>query len=153
MQAAGTEEVRDIAVFFYFSLLNEKLAIEASRKVVIKFNNLLKRNPDLRRTATIIHITNQVWSQFHKKNSEQGVVALNKSRWILPENVDLGPWRQFRKESETNELLITIWSQILGYSHRDIANGLNVSEGTVNHRVGRSLRHLGAMYKLDALND
>ncbi len=150
-------DIRSIALFFYFSLMNEKLAQSASSKVVHQLKIFLKKRHDqvskFEMHAKVVELTQEHWSRFQTTAKRQGVVALSRSLWSPPKQTDLGPWRQFYKESDSKEFLSVIWSRILGYEDQEIASGLRLSEGTVRHRVSRGLRHLGSMYRLDRLDE
>ncbi|MNT80198.1 hypothetical protein D3C72_2196280 [compost metagenome] len=68
-----------------------------------------------------------------------------ESGWLIPEGVDLGPWREFQKTASEDELLTVIWSKILKLSDHEISEGLGITQGTIRYRLGRALRKLGSM--------
>ena len=68
-----------------------------------------------------------------------------ESGWLLPENFDMGPWKEFQKSAQEDEMLILIWAKILKFSYDDISLGLGVSIGTLRYRAGRALRKLGSI--------
>jgi hypothetical protein len=119
------QEIRKIALFFFFATLDAKRALDFAvsafsilHKGSLKpgFSKILRGRPNY--------------------NSEAG--------WILPTGVDLAAWTTFQKGASDEELLATIWSQILNISDHEIAKGLQVSVGTVRFRVAKGLRSLGA---------
>jgi hypothetical protein len=68
-----------------------------------------------------------------------------ESGWLIPEGIDLGPWREFQKNASEDELLTVIWSKILKFSDLEISEGLGITQGTIRYRLGRALRKLGSM--------
>lgn len=149
------EATRSIALFYYFALLDDESAIELTAKTLNRLRILTKK-PSLFESgftlnSLIVKLTQAYLQKLKKSSTEK--ISINQSKWIMEKNLELGPWRQYHKESLKDELLVLIWSRILKFSDLDISLGLGISEGTVRHRVARGLRQLGSMYKLDALNE
>ncbi len=67
------------------------------------------------------------------------------SGWLIPPELDLGPWKEFQKNATNDELLVTIWSKILNYSEDIISVGLGLTSGTIRYRCARGFRKLGSM--------
>lgn len=139
-------QIRALAVFFYFAFQDERLAELATVRsvVAIKSRAITNTEDPIDLQAAIVATTFKVWNEYKKKiRSTQSSVS-QSGGWILPHNVDLGPWRQFRKEAPDEEFLLMIWSQISKFSDEAISRGLGLTIGTVRHRVGRGLKRLGA---------
>ncbi|MEZ4870795.1 MAG: hypothetical protein R2827_00845 [Bdellovibrionales bacterium] len=139
---------QDIANFFYFSLLNEGVAVEAASKVFIEINKNL--DPDENNFLTIekskvVNECQDVFKKFFKK-ARFGSSVLLEAGWQINPQVDQGLWRHFVRDADEDEYIAVIWSAILKYDDADIAKGLGVTVGTVRHRTGRGLRKLGAMW-------
>ena len=148
---------RNVALFFYFALQDERLATQATVKALAKIrkrNELVgehqtqpKNVGQLGSEAILVTATQKIWKQFKSTiRNTQSAVAVDGG-WVLPEGISLGPWREFRKEAPEDELLILLWSKVLKLSDEGIARGLNVSTGTVRYRVGSALRLLGRMVR------
>lgn len=139
-------QIRALAVFFYFAFQDERLAELATVKSVIAIKAKGSgdaADPTDVQTA-IVATTFKVWNEYKKKiRSTQSSVS-QTGGWILPHNVDLGPWQQFRKEAPDEEFLVMIWSTISRFSDEAISRGLGITIGTVRHRVARGLKRLGA---------
>ncbi|NQZ00037.1 MAG: hypothetical protein HRT45_05130 [Bdellovibrionales bacterium] len=146
-----------VALFFYFALQDEKLATQATVKALQKIRKRFESaeqgdtpkpaSTDLNQEAVLVAVTQKIWNNFRSSiRSTQSAVTI-EGGWLVPEGVHLGPWREFRKESAEDEFLILLWSKVLKFSDQGIANGLNVSTGTVRYRVGSALRVLGRMVK------
>jgi hypothetical protein len=142
--------IRQIGLFFFFALPEETLAMEAATLAALEFNKSQKIKNNLESHSQLIHCCHKVLTKIlrhHKKPS--GSVFKNQNHitnaFEWSENVDRGPWREFRRTANTTELIAVIWSSILKNSDLDIANGLGVTEGTVRYRVGKGLLLLGSL--------
>ena len=140
-------QLRAVALFFYFSLQDEKLARQASSKSISLLVSKLKTSghSSEQLNPALVSITKKVWDSFKKSIRNTQSAVSYEGGWILPQGMDLGAWRKFRKESLEEEFLIVIWSSILKLSDEDISQGLGMTVGTVRHRVGRGLKRLGSM--------
>lgn len=141
----GEHEVKSIALFFFFAFLDDRRALEAATQAIAVFSEKQKKKPVPENAVLIVRATYAIWSKHHMKVARGNPNISTESGWALPTDLDLGPWREFQKQSTQDELLVVIWSKILGISEQDIALGLGVSEGTVRYRLGRALRKLGSM--------
>ncbi|MCB0406766.1 MAG: hypothetical protein KDD34_01105 [Bdellovibrionales bacterium] len=144
-------QLRSIAIFYFYSLQDEKLATQASAKTIAQLKLRQKEenlsNQEL--SPALVSATLKNW-KILKKNirSTQSAVS-EEAGWIVPAGTDLGAWRQFRKEANEEEFLAVIWSLILGMKDETISKGLGVTVGTVRHRVGKGLKLLGTMVNTD----
>lgn len=140
-------QIRAVALFFYFSLQDEKLARQASSKTISQIVSRQKSggDPEGPLGPALVSLTNRVWKSFKKYIRNSQSTVSHEGGWIVPSGVDLGAWRKFRKESIEEEFLVVIWSSILKLSDEDISQGLGLTTGTVRHRVGRGLKKLGTM--------
>lgn len=138
-------DVKSIALFFFFALLDERRAIDAAAEAYENCRHRLSKNPQLKSSVALVAATKQIW----EKNSGRFVRGRpnysSESGWLLPGNIDMGPWKEFQKSAQEDEFLCIIWSQILKLSDEDISMGLGISPGTLRYRTGRALRKLGAM--------
>lgn len=138
-------DVKSIALFFFFALLDERRAIDAAAEAYENCRRRLVKDPQLKSSVALVAATKHIW----EKNSGRFVRGRpnysSESGWLLPNNIDMGPWKEFQKSSQEDEFLCIIWSQILKLSDEDISLGLGISTGTLRYRTGRALRKLGAM--------
>lgn len=135
-------DIRAIALFFYFALLDDRKAIEAGAEALNLARDRKKREGHLKNSVCLVDATFRIWEKWAAQGVAQRLMSLH-SAWQLPEGFDLGPWREFHKNATSEELVTLIWSQILGLSEEDIAAGLSLPEGTVRYRLGRALNKLG----------
>jgi len=105
----------------------------------------LKKSPDIRPAVLIVSSTKIVWEKYQGRIKRGRPNTSFESGWLIPENVDFGPWREFQKLSSEDELLTTIWSKILRFKDEEISEGLGITQGTIRFRLGRALRKLGGM--------
>jgi hypothetical protein len=148
---------RHVALFFYFALQDEKLATQATVKALQKIRKRaeateqeakgLRTITDLGQEAILVGVTQKIWNHFKSSIRNTQSAVTHEGGWLVPNGVQLGPWREFRKESAEDEFLILLWSKVLKLSDQGIAKGLNVSTGTVRYRVGSALRVLGRMVR------
>ncbi|UOF00234.1 hypothetical protein [Bdellovibrio reynosensis] len=138
-------DVQSIALFFYFSLLDDQKAIEASSQALAIGRARQQRNPELKSSVAIVAATKTVWDKYKSRVSRGRPNTTVESGWLIPEGTDLGPWREFQKSASEDELLTVIWSKILRIDDDDISEGLGITQGTIRYRLGRALRKLGSM--------
>jgi len=90
-------------------------------------------------------VTKKTWEKYSGRFVRGRPNYSLEAGWLLPEGLDLGPWKEFQKQAQEDELLCLIWSKILKIADEDISMGLGVSVGTLRYRVGRALRKLGTL--------
>ncbi len=138
-------EIQLIALFFYFALLDDKKAIEASTQALALCRARLKKNPNLKHSIIIVSSTKAIWDKIKLRVPRGRPNTSMESGWLIPEGLDMGPWREFQKNSTEEELLSVIWSKIMKIEDQNISEGLGLTPGTIRYRLGRSLRKLGSM--------
>lgn len=149
------EQKKAISLFFFYSLMDEELAVQASSNAIRqgykKLKNLKKENKEEElRTSNIVHLTHKFWLKNKDKKIIRPSHQLLEAGWQLNDGVEIGLWRHFIREAEPEEYLTAIWSQILNFSDEDIAAGLGVTVGTVRHRTARAIKRLGTMMQAGA---
>lgn len=146
LKASMTEaDIKSIALFFYFSFLDDQKAIEASSQALALGRVRKSKSPHLKNSVLIVAVTKTVWEKYKPRMTRGRPNTSVESGWVVPEGVDLGPWREFQKSSSEDELLSVIWSKILKIEDDDISEGLGITQGTIRYRLGRALRKLGSM--------
>lgn len=138
-------DVQSIALFFYFALLDDQKAVEASSQTLVLCRARKHRNPELKNPVAIVAATKAIWDKYKVRVSRGRPNTTVESGWLIPDSLDLGPWREFQKTASEDELLTVIWSKILKIHDDDISAGLGITQGTIRYRMGRALRKLGSM--------
>ena len=128
-------------LFFFFTINDEFVALKAAQKTIYQS----KKNKNKITPADAILNMYKYWNKFKKKNLSEKASLSHETSWKLPEDVDLGLWRQFLRESNSEEFLVVLWAKILKFSEQHIADGIGVSVGTVRHRLNRGLKFLGSL--------
>lgn len=138
-------EVRALALFFFFACLDETRAKEAASKAADEFERMRRKDANLDSTIGVVSASSNIWDEYRARISRGRPRYSADSGWILPENVDMGHWKEFQKSAPEDELVSVIWVHILGYSEEVVARALGLTEGTLRYRVGRGLRKLGGL--------
>lgn len=138
-------DVKSVALFFYFAFLDDKKAIEASTQALAICRDKKGSNPNINSDVAIVAATHAIWNKYKLRIVRGRPNSSVESGWLVPGNVDLGPWREFQKNATQDELLTVIWSKILNISEENISVGLGITQGTIRYRLGRALRKLGSM--------
>ena len=132
---------RSIALFFHLSCLNDEVTKTSS----LKMAKLLEKaesdfSDEFEKSEDFVRISHQLW----KKNSQVEESLTSQSEVCVVDKSFLWKqWKSFRKKSSSEELLIVIWSQILGFSVEEIARGMDETQGTIRYRLSRGLCCLG----------
>lgn len=137
--------IKEISLFFFFSLLDEEKAFEAAQKTWTVFQDYKKKYSKEKDAVLIVQATKEVWDHLNPKLQKGRPYLTKSSGWTWPNQLNMGPWMEFQKHSTTDELLSTIWCYIMGYSESDVATGLGLSEGTLRFRLGHSVKKVGAL--------
>lgn len=129
------------AMFFFWAFLDDKNAIENASSA---FEIYKKRKVgSTHQNIECIGAIHKVWS----KNSS-GYVR-SKSRinasvgWKFKKEINFSPWSHFLKTASPDEIEIVILAQILKFSSEEIAIAMQLPEGAIRYRIGKSLRKLG----------
>lgn len=141
----GESEIRAIALFFFFAFLDDRRALEASTQALAYATDKKKKNPKISNHVVVVMSTFAIWKKHHLKLNRGNPGFSTDAGWMIPPDLDLGPWREFQKLATQDELLAVIWSKVLEIPATEIAEGLGISEGTIRYRLGRALRKLGSM--------
>lgn len=131
--------------FFLFYHLHEKTALQSAYEVLrtISKTEAEKLNPD-QQQALIVKAA-EVW--LTKKRKAKAVpVNVEDFRFEASGKVELGPWREFKRISESEEFSAVLWTLILGFPAARVAAGLRTTEGTIKLRVSRGLKKLGRLH-------
>ena len=130
--------IRSVALFFYLNLFDSRQAFSASQKTLASWKDHGGVNK-----STLIPIARKI---LNRTTSFRGFGPQGPSGdFNPPMELNIQPWREFKKRADSAEFETVLWSQVLGFSDSDVAQGFGVTEGTVRHRVNRGLRALGKL--------
>lgn len=132
--------------FFLFYHLHEKTALQSAYEVL---NSIAKVNAHLlsedQQKALIVQAA-ESWLAKKRKIKQGTLVNVEDFRFESSQKIELGPWREFKRISESEEFSAVLWTLILGFPARQVAAGLHTTEGTVKLRVSRGLKKLGRLH-------
>lgn len=144
------EQVRWIALFFLFTLMDERIAIHAAHKTVAHIKSTAEnRGKTISRVVLLKAMRKQY--QIHLKQLPKRVgnkpFVVPDMAWSLPDHVDVAPWTKFQKDANETEVAAVTLSQILSFTDHEIADGWSISLGTARYRVGKGVRQLGVVFE------
>lgn len=131
--------VRPLSLFFFFSLMNETKSIHFTIKTIEK---LKKLKPGLNTQKMMIQIATDFF--YENENSEIYITKNVSEFWILPKDLELGPWKEFHKKISKKELVSLLWGTVIKLAESDILDALNISQGTHRYRTASALKQLGS---------
>lgn len=132
-----------IAKFIFLTFLDDSLALEAIPFAIRHFESVRRKESALTDAAIVVMSTRLAYDSFRPRLLRGKPGFQLNHRWMIVKDLDFAPWQEFQKKSMEDELHILVWSRVLGYEYKDIAEGLGVTEGTVRFRMNRALRKLG----------
>ena len=131
--------VRPLSLFFFFSLMNETKSIHFTIKTIEKLKKI-KTGSDYNKM--MIKIATDYFTK--NKNTEVYITKNVGEFWILPADLELGPWKEFHKKISKNELVSLIWGLVIKLSENDILAALDITQGTHRYRIASALKKLGS---------
>jgi hypothetical protein len=131
--------VRPLSLFFFFSLMNETKSIHYTIKTIEKLKKL-KPGTDLNKM--MIRIASEL---LIRSDSTEIYITKNVDEfWILPMDLELGPWKEFHRKISKKELVSLLWGLVIKVSEDDITDALNITQGTHRYRISSALKQLGS---------
>ncbi|MEK6772582.1 MAG: hypothetical protein AABY64_01465 [Bdellovibrionota bacterium] len=135
--------VRDIALFFFFCLLDEEKAYDFSSRAVDEFYELKRKHPTEKVQILVVRATYKIWKKLKSKIQRGRPQITKQMGWTWPHDINFGPWMEYQKNAIHDEFIVSIWALFLKYSDDEIANGLEMTPGTIRYRLGHALKKLG----------
>ncbi|MGE0634203.1 MAG: hypothetical protein AB7O96_17445 [Pseudobdellovibrionaceae bacterium] len=137
-----SSEIRFLALFFFFSFLDEKTTTTSASEAYGLFVNHMKKHPQNDRKEALLKAAYTTYLKIKKKN-KKAAPRKNDLSFALSGAIDIGPWREFHKNANSEDMLVVILKQILGASENEVARCLQISVGSVRYRLGKALPLLG----------
>ncbi len=148
------QQGQSILLFFQMSFLNPSLADQGSRQV---YKSLVKHREKTKNLSNSYDFDNFFVQSshdiYHRMRKQMlSTTGQFSSTGVVQElsNIELSPWRDFVRSTPADEILVLIWNHILNIPLPAISKSIGISEGTLNHRLGRAMKKLGS--KLDSLS-
>ncbi len=134
-----------IGRFFFLIHLDEAAARESATLALNEWRSRIQKvaNPAVMARPLLVQVLSEFFHRFKQVPQSGQPVVFSADDWVIPSDVDLGPWLEFRKLAETDELLAVLLLKVLNQSEDIVSVGMNVSVGTLRHRLSRGLKRLG----------
>jgi DNA-directed RNA polymerase specialized sigma24 family protein len=150
--SSSDSQIRSIALFYLFSFMDEKAALDASHRTIAHLKAVRGHDENREHTSDVdgvqlIRLLSKTYKQ-HRKHLARNKAATPmpmETAWQFPVGFDLSIWAKFQKDSNETEVIAVLLSKVLGFSDAIIAEGLNVSTGTARYRIGKGIRQLGSV--------
>jgi hypothetical protein len=137
-------QIRSVALFYFFTLLDKNLVYKATADT-IKFCKREQSRHDKKiiNNSFLVKATYKFWQKY-KNQKSRPLIELQeiKESFHIPAKVNFSVWKQFMKDSQTNISLVVVWACLLGFTEKEISEGMEVSHGTVRYRTGKGLKDL-----------
>lgn len=138
--------LKRFAIFFFLAFLDERLAAEMSDRAAATYKvknptNLDADSPEMRQLT--IELCHSYWDSNRPRMSQTKINPKVESIGTLPDDISLKPWIKFHKETPDEELLTFLLAEVLKFSELEVSEALNISIGTLRHRISRAVRSLG----------
>ncbi|PWU18521.1 MAG: hypothetical protein C5B49_07070 [Bdellovibrio sp.] len=142
-------QVQSIILFFRLAFMNSTLAQKASQETHRAIENQLKKK--MQQSFEVLFVR-QTANTFHRLRMNLYKTKRRADTHLLEvPAMNLGPWRDFLRQTPDEEILALLWVHILQLPILAVAQGLSVTEGTVRHRLSRAVRILsGKLEPLEA---
>jgi hypothetical protein len=140
------EFLEKLALFYYFSFLDEGRAQAATNQTLKKISQDRSEYKDAGSDVELVRVTDYFLKKTKKKIKPVGL-AFSSGSILLPEKSNWGPWFEFRKEADVRDFHAILYSRILEIKEEDIAEGLSLPIGTIHYRMGRGLKTLGQILR------
>ncbi len=137
------DQLKHILLFFFFVTLNEQRSKELARDAWFWCLDKKKKSPDLEPSHIVLLSLESCWKDLQSE-PRAGVSSFSAdSGWLLPHGLQLEPWKEFQKSASSEELFITVVSQILKFPEQTITKVLGLSSGTIRYRLAKTARKIG----------
>ena len=135
-------DVKSIALFFYFTVLDEKKAVLYSSEAVNFARSKKRENPQIDPAELLVLATSTIWNKYRSKIQRGRPNVQSSMDWKLESGVNLTAWKEFQKQAKENEVLAIVWLHILKIDAAVIGKALNLPIGTFRFRANRGLESM-----------
>lgn len=141
----SSDQAREIALFYLLSLMDEKLALSAAHKSIAQLKAIKPLEDGTHDRVEVARILRKGFDAHRKMLSRNRPTEMSEGVLRFPEGTDLATWQKFYRSSSDGEVTAVVLTRILGYAEAEVAEGFNVSAGTMKYRVAKGIRQLGGM--------
>ena len=130
--------VRTLAVFFFFSLMNEDHVILNTIKILDKIKKI---NASKTKDLVLIRMATEI--VYDSDLSQVYITKGLNEKWILSMGQDIGPWKEFHKNARKEEMISLLWTHVLKMEESTVLEALELNKGTHYYRISSALKKLG----------
>lgn len=138
------QQAQALLTFFQFAFLNQVLAEQAAQEAYQRLEQVSRARPEASFDVLFIQITHQIYERYHVTSLKGKISPLQSALTTQARDIDLSPWRDYFKSASPDELIVVVWALILKLPLAAIAQGLDLSSGTLQHRLSRAVRKLSS---------
>lgn len=138
------EQTREIALFFLFSLLDQRVALQAAHKAIAQVKSLPTEEGVISK-SDIALILKRGFESHRKLLPRNQPTEISETALAFPEGTDFATWQKFHLVASDQEITAVVMSKILGYDDAVMAEGFQVSIGTMKYRISKGIRQLGTV--------
>lgn len=139
----SSDQAREIALFYLLSLMDEKLALSAAHKSIAQLKTLKPQVGGHFDRIDVARVLRRGFDTHRKMLSRNRPTEMGERILWFPEGTDFNTWQKFYRSSSDAEVTAVVLTRVLGYSEAQVAEGFNVSSGTMKYRVAKGIRQLG----------
>lgn len=132
-------QCQQILVFFRLSLLNPLAAESAAAEAYYNLEKGAKQRDETPFETRFVRITHEIHHRL-RQSGQKGKKLIEHPVELA--GIDLSPWRDFVRHAPDEETLSLLWVQVLNLPIKAVAAALDVTEGTIRHRLSRAIRKL-----------
>ncbi|RYZ75376.1 MAG: hypothetical protein EOP05_07995 [Proteobacteria bacterium] len=140
------EQTREIALFFLFSLLDQRVALQAAHKAIAQVK-ALPTDEGVISKSDIARILKRGFETHRKLLPRNQPIEISETALSMPEGTDFATWQKFHVAASDHEITAVVLAKILGYDEEVLADGFQVSVGTMKYRISKGMRQLGSVVK------
>lgn len=140
------EQTREIALFFLFSLLDQRVALQAAHKAIAQVK-ALPTDEGVISKSDIARILKRGFETHRKLLPRNQPIEISETALSMPEGTDFVTWQKFHVAASDHEITAVVLAKILGYDEEVLADGFQVSIGTMKYRISKGMRQLGSVVK------
>ncbi|MCK6598351.1 MAG: hypothetical protein L6Q37_08310 [Bdellovibrionaceae bacterium] len=130
--------IRPLTLFFFLALMNEEKAISETTILMERL-----RRSDVKENFVPYLISRASEVVYQTENLKTYITKNINEKWILPNGLDIGPWKEFHKKVSKEEMISLLWSHVIKFTEQDVLRGLMINKGTHHYRISNALKKLG----------
>ncbi len=128
--------------FFLLTLFDQSTALEMANRSARHYQEVSLAIPGISSEIALLRAMNKTWIAINKKGKYQvrreapDFVKTSPSEYWTP-------WKKALSKMSVDDSYATICSCVLGFSYTSIAEALELTEGTIRHRIAQGVSVLG----------